>query len=262
MMKGSLALGSMLLCAATLHAQEKAEHAQPDQPNGQTVAQPAQSEQMRQMRAQLADWANLERYRAENARMAPPAPDEQRVVFLGDSITDFWGHTDPTDSFFPGKPYVNRGISGQTTPQMLVRFQPDVVQLHPAVVVILSGTNDIAGNTGPATPEMIEDNWMSMAAIAEQAGIKVVFASITPAFSYPWQPGVHPSDEIRKLNDWLGAYCKKSGYIYLDYYGAMADSDGAMRPGLSRDGVHPTKSGYSVMMPLAEHAIALALAGK
>jgi lysophospholipase L1-like esterase len=180
-------------------------------------------------------------------------------VFMGDSITDFWGRADPADSFFPGKPYVNRGISGQTTPQMLVRFQQDVVRLHPAVVVILAGTNDVAGNTGPSTPEMIEDNWMSMAAIASQAGIKVVFASITPAYSYPWRPGVQPVEKIRELNQWLRSYCDKSGYVYLDYYNPMADSIGAMLPGLSRDGVHPTKKGYALMEPLAERAIARAL---
>src|ERR1700719_1151707 len=146
------------------------------------------------------DWPDLGRYRAENEALAPPAPNVQRVVFFGDSITDAWGRSETTGVFFPGKPYVNRGISGQTTPQMLVRFQQDVVHLHPAAVVILAGTNDIAGNTGPETPEMIEDNFVSMAAIAKQSGIRLVIASILPAFAYPWKPGIQPADQIRALN--------------------------------------------------------------
>jgi lysophospholipase L1-like esterase len=204
------------------------------------------------------DWPNLARYGAENEALPPPAPDVQRVVFFGDSITDAWGRT--TGVFFPGKPYVNRGIGGQTTPQMLVRFQQDVVHLKPAAVVILAGTNDIAGNTGPTTQKMIEDNYTSMAEIAKQNGIKVVFASITPAFAYPWKPGVEPVERIRELNKWLQDFCSANGCVYLDYYGAMADAKGAMLPGLSSDGVHPTAKGYEVMAPLAEHAIAQALA--
>src|ERR1700761_4661328 len=136
------------------------------------------------------DWPNLSRYRAENESLAPPPAGEKRVVFFGDSITDGWGRS--VGEFFPGKPYVNRGISGQTTPQMLLRFQQDVVHLHPAAVVILAGTNDIAGNTGPSTQQMIEDNFTSMAAIARQHGIKVIFASITPAYAYPGKPKIKP----------------------------------------------------------------------
>jgi lysophospholipase L1-like esterase len=181
------------------------------------------------------------------------------VVFFGDSITDAWGRSPTTGEFFPGKPYVNRGISGQTTPQMLVRFQQDVVHLHPAAVVILAGTNDIAGNTGPSTQQMIEDNYTSMAEIAKQDGIKVVFASITPAFAYPWKPGIQPVERIRELNKWLQDFCSRNGCVYLDYYSSMADAQGAMLPGLSSDGVHPTAKGYAVMAPLAEHAIAQAL---
>jgi lysophospholipase L1-like esterase len=181
------------------------------------------------------DWPDLARYRAENAALPPAAPDAQRVVFL------------------------NRGISGQTTPQMLVRFQQDVVQLHPAAVVILAGTNDIAGNTGPSTQQMIEDNYTSMAEIAKQNGIKVVFASITPAFAYPWKPGIQPVERIRELNKWLQDFCSRNGCVYLDYYSSMVDANGAMLPGLSSDGVHPTAKGYSVMAPLAERAIAQAL---
>lgn len=215
-----------------------------------------QTKEVQQMEAKLSDWAQLDRYRTANAALAAPAPGVKRVVFYGDSITDNWDHV---VDFFPGKPYLNRGISGQTTPQMLVRFQQDVVHLHPAVVVILAGTNDIAGNTGPSTPEMIEDNFKSMAAIAKANGIKVVLASITPAAAYPWKPGVKPAEEIRALNAWLREFCSRDGDIYLDYYDSMADADGGMKPGLSFDGVHPTAKGYSIMAPLAEKAIAEAL---
>jgi lysophospholipase L1-like esterase len=205
------------------------------------------------------DWPDLARYGAENKALPPAGPEEERVVFFGDSITDAWGRSEQTGVFFPGKPYVNRGISGQTTPQMLVRFQQDVVHLSPAAVVILAGTNDIAGNTGPTTQQMIEDNYTSMANIAEQNDIKVVFASITPAYAYPWKPGIQPVERIRELNKWLQDFCSKNGYVYLDYYSAMADAKGAMLPGLSSDGVHPTAKGYAVMAPLAERAIAEAL---
>jgi lysophospholipase L1-like esterase len=215
--------------------------------------------QLQHMQTQLLDWPQLARYRADNSLLPPVAPGEQRVVFYGDSITDGWGRWVAAAPFFPGRPYVNRGISGQTTPQMLVRFQQDVVHLHPAAVVILAGTNDIAGNTGPSTPEMIEDNFSSMVAIAKKNGIKVVLASITPAYSYPWKPAIRPVDEIRALNQWLKEFCANDGDVYLDYYSAMADDKGAMLPGLASDGVHPTVKGYAVMGPLAERAIAQAL---
>ena len=211
------------------------------------------------MQAVLDDWANLARYRAANAALPVPAAGEQRVVFMGDSITDIWGRHPGTGQFFPGNPYINRGISGQTTPQMLVRFQQDVVHLRPAAVVILGGTNDVAGNTGPETPEMIEDSWTSMAEIARQSGIKVILASITPAAAYPWKPGIDPVAEIRSLNDWLRVFCATNGYIYLDYYSALATPQGAMLPGASFDGVHPTEKGFAIMAPLAEKAIAQAL---
>jgi lysophospholipase L1-like esterase len=205
------------------------------------------------------DWPYLLRYRAENEALPPVRSGEQRVVFLGDSITDNWGRSATTGVFFPGKPYLNRGISGQTTPQMLVRFEQDVVHLHPAAVVILAGTNDIAGNTGPTTNQMIEDNFAAMTAIAEQNDIKVVLASVTPAYAYPWKPEIKPVERIRDLNKWLQAFCSSNDYVYLDYYHAMADANGAMLPGLSSDGVHPTTQGYAVMAPLAESAIARAL---
>jgi lysophospholipase L1-like esterase len=224
----------------------------------QTSAPLPDARQIQHMEAQLMDWPDLERYRAENTALAPAAKNEHRVVFFGDSITDNWGRL--TGTFFPGKPYVNRGISGQTTPQMLIRFQQDVVQLHPAVVLLLGGTNDIAGNTGPSTPQMIEDNITSMFAIAKQNGIRFVLASITPAYAYPWRPSIQPVQEIRAVNDWSRRFCVSHGCVYLDYYSAMVDARGAMLPGLSSDGVHPTAQGYNVMGPLAERAIAQALA--
>lgn len=205
------------------------------------------------------DWPDLARYRDENAALPVPTPGEQRVIFMGDSITDGWGRWDGTGSFFPGKPYINRGISGQTTPQMLIRFQQDVVHLHPEAVVILAGTNDIAGNTGPSTPEMVEDNLSSMAEIAKANGIRVILASITPAYSYPWKPSVQPVPEIRAINTWIRSYCATHGDLYLDYYDSMSDGKGAMLPGFSSDGVHPLEKGYAVMSTLASSAIAQVL---
>ncbi len=249
-------LCATLLSAWQMLAQTADRPAAPVQAPASTQCQD-DAKQVVEMKAQLADWAQLDRYRAADATLPPPTSGEQRVVFYGDSITDFWGH--PTGVFFPGKPYVNRGISGQTTPQMLVRFQQDVVHLSPAVVVLQGGTNDIAGNTGPSTPEMIEDNFTSMADIAKQSGIKMVIASILPASGYFWSPAVHPVEETRTINAWLKNFCEKNGLVYLDYYDALADAQGAMRPGLSSDGVHPTAAGYEVMAPLAEKAITEAL---
>ena len=203
------------------------------------------------MQAQLADWAQLSRYTADNRTL--PKDATGRVVFYGDSITDAWGRS--RGSFFPGKPYVNRGISGQTTPQMLVRFRQDVIDLHPVAVVILAGTNDIAGNTGPETPEMIENNFKSMADLAKANGIRVIVSSILPVADYPWKPGLKPALKIQSLNNWLAGYCVTHGLTYLDYYTAMADENGGMKPGLSSDGVHPTAAGYAIMEPLAQAAI-------
>jgi lysophospholipase L1-like esterase len=211
------------------------------------------------MKAQLQDWPALSRYRKADQELAPPAAGVPRVVFMGDSITDIWGRMKGTGQFFPGKPYVNRGISGQTTPQMLVRFQQDVVDLHPAVVLILAGTNDIAGNTGPTTNNMIENNYRSMAEIAQANHIRVIFASITPAAAYPWRPGIDPVERIHEVNEWLQQYCKQNGFVYLDYYDALALPDGAMKPGISFDGVHPNAKGFAIMAPLAEKAISKAL---
>jgi lysophospholipase L1-like esterase len=218
--------------------------------------------QIARMKAQLADWPDLGRYRAENAALPPAAAGEQRVVFYGDSITDGWGRRAETGTFFPGKPYVNRGISGQTTPQMVVRFRQDVIDLHPAAVLILAGTNDVAGNTGPMTPEMTENNFRSMADLAHANGIKVILASITPAFDYPWRRGLEPAPKIRTLNAWLKDYCEQHGYTYLDYYTSLTDSEGGMKPGISFDGVHPNEKGYAIMAPLAQAAIDKTLSAK
>jgi lysophospholipase L1-like esterase len=203
------------------------------------------------------DWAELRRYRQANAELPPPAPGERRVVLMGNSITDVWARYFP--AMFPGKPYVGRGIGGQTTPQMLVRFRQDVIALKPAVVVILAGTNDIAGNTGPSTLEMIEDNLMSMTELAQANGIRVVLSSVLPVYDYPWRPGLEPAPKIVALNAWMKAYAARVGAVYLDYHTAMADERGGLRRELGDDGVHPNEAGYRVMAPLAEQAIAEAL---
>ncbi len=249
-----LVSGAWIITAVGSVAAQTAQTASPAKPPQ------AGSAEVEQMRSRLADWAQLGRYRAENAALPPhAAAGERRVVFYGDSITDAWGRRPQTGDFFPGKPYVNRGISGQTTPQMLVRFEQDVVRLRPAAVVILAGTNDVAGNTGPETPEMIEDNFRAMTAIAKANRIAVVLSSITPASAYPWKPGVQPAGAIRDLNAWLKDFCAKEHLVYLDYYTSLTDARGGMREGTSFDGVHPTAAGYSVMGPLAERAIAEAL---
>lgn len=207
-----------------------------------------------------SDGANLARYRADNAALGAPAAGTKRVVFMGNSITEGWAPR--FASMFPGKPYVGRGISGQTTPQMLVRFRQDVIGLKPAVVVILAGTNDIAGNTGPSTLEMIEDNLASMTEVAQANGIKVVLSSVLPVFDYPWKPGLQPAPKIVALNAWIKRYAASRGAVYLDYHSAMADERHGMRAGLADDGVHPNEAGYRIMATLAEQAIAAALKGR
>lgn len=206
----------------------------------------------------MTDFANLARFRDANAALAAPAAGENRVVFMGDSITQGW-HLDVS---FPGKPYVNRGISGQTSPQMLVRFRQDVIDRKPKVVIILAGTNDVAGNTGPMTPEQTESNVASMADLAAANGIRVVLCSILPAYDFPWHPGLEPAAKIVKLNEWIKAYAAEKGYPYVDYYAAMKDERGGLPAALSRDGVHPLPGGYAVMAPLAEAGIEKALSGK
>ncbi len=202
------------------------------------------------------DWPFLARYKEADLKMTAPAPGENRVVFMGDSITEGW-HLDDS---FPGKPYVNRGISGQTTPQMVVRFHQDVVNLKPKVVVILAATNDVAQNTGPMTPEMTMDNFRAMVEMARANGIKPVITSILPAGDFPWKRGMEPAPKIRALNDQLQAWCQSEGIVWVDYYSAMADAAGAMKQGLSVDGVHPNATGYAIMAPLAEAGIQKALA--
>jgi lysophospholipase L1-like esterase/catechol 2,3-dioxygenase-like lactoylglutathione lyase family enzyme len=203
------------------------------------------------------DWANLNRYKDDNAKMGAPAANENRVVFMGNSITDGWIQTVP--EFFAGKSYIDRGISGQTTPQMLIRFKPDVVALEPKVVVILAGTNDIAGNTGPSTLEMIEDNLSSMVQIAKENNITVVLSSVLPAYDYPWRPGLQPAEKIVTLNKWIKNYADENNCIYLDYFSSMVDDRKGLKTEYTKDGVHPNAEGYKVMGALAEKAIAKAL---
>lgn len=215
-------------------------------------------DEVRFMQQRLADWPQLQRYRAENAALPAPVGGAPRVVFYGDSITEGWGATG-SPGFFPGKGYLNRGISGQTTAQMLLRFQQDVIALHPAVVVILAGTNDIAGNTGPSTQGMIEDNLHAMVDLARAHGITVVLSSVLPVSEYPWQPGVQPAGKVKALNAALHAYARERKLVWLDYYAALANTKGGLDPALAADGVHPTAAGYARMAPLAQTAVERAL---
>jgi len=214
--------------------------------------------QLTRAQTKLNDWPALARYHDANVKVVPPAKNEARVVFMGDSITDSWDDQ-KYGGFFPGKPYIDRGISGQTTPQMLVRFRADVIALRPKVVVILAGTNDLAGDTGPMTLEAIEDNLVSMAELARANHIRVVLASVLPVFDYPWKKGLEPAPKIVALNAWIKNYASRVGAVYLDFHSAMADDRQGMRSEFTRDGVHPTEAGYRVMAPLAERAIAEAL---
>jgi lysophospholipase L1-like esterase len=208
------------------------------------------------------DYGQLARYREANEKLGAPAAGENRVVFFGDSITDIWH----LDQYFPGKPYINRGIGGQTTPQMLVRFRQDVVDLHPKVVVILAGTNDIAGNTGPISNSDIEANFASMAELARVHGIRVVYSSLLPVHNYTEKSkdffAQRPMSRILALNTWLKDYCAQNSVVYLDYFPHMVDEKGLLRKDLADDGLHPNDAGYKIMVPLAEEAIAKALANK
>ena len=199
----------------------------------------------------MVDFGGLEHFKEADAMLGAPKPGEDRVVFLGDSITEGW----KLDQSFPGKPYVNRGISGQTTPQILVRFRQDVIDLKPKVVVILAGTNDIAGNTGPMTLEQTEGNLASMAELARANGIRVVLCSLLPAVDYWWAKGRNPAPKIAAINAWLRNYAAKNGFVYVDYYSAMKDSHGGLPATLSKDGVHPLPAGYAIMAPLAQKGI-------
>jgi lysophospholipase L1-like esterase len=203
------------------------------------------------------DMWGFSRYTEANEKVGQPAPGEKRVVFMGNSITDGWSDARP--GFFKGKPYINRGISGQTTPQMLVRFSADVLNLKPAVVVILAGTNDIAENMGPSKLEWIENNILSMVQLAQANGIKVVLCSVLPVYDYPWKPGLQPAGKIVSLNKLLKADAEKYGLIWVDYFSPMADERNGLKAEYSGDGVHPNEAGYSVMEPLVSAAIEKAL---
>jgi lysophospholipase L1-like esterase len=207
----------------------------------------------------LSDFPWLARFKEADTQLGPPAAGENRVVFMGDSITEAWHFDGPAGSF-AGKPYINRGISGQTTPQMVLRFRQDVIDLKPKVVVILAGTNDIAGNTGPETLAEIEGYIASMAELAAANHIRVVLCSILPAFDYPWQRGLEPAPKIDTLNAWIKAYAAEKGFVYVDFHSAMKDDRDGLPPSLSRDGVHPLPAGYAIMAPLVEAGIAKALA--
>jgi len=204
------------------------------------------------------DWAWLARFKNSDSALSAPAPGENRVVFMGDSITQGWRIEGP-NGYFPGKPYINRGISGQTTPQMLVRFRQDVIDLKPKAVVILAGINDIAGNTGPETLEEIEGNLASMAELAAADHIRVVLCSVMPAFDFPWSPGMNPAPKVLALNAWMKSYAAEKGHVYVDYHSAMKDERDGLPAALSHDGVHPLAAGYAVMAPLVEAGIEKAL---
>lgn len=206
-----------------------------------------------QNNTRMDDFGNLTRYAEANKRLGPPAEGENRIVFMGNSITEFWGVID--SSFFKNKPYINRGISGQTSSQMLLRFRQDVINLHPAAVVILAGTNDIAENTGPITVKDIFGNIASMCEIARANKIKVVLSSVLPADDFDWHPGLNPAEKIVRLNRMIKDYCKEGGIIYIDYYSGMVNARKGLDKKYSDDGVHPTLAGYKVMEPLVEKAI-------
>jgi lysophospholipase L1-like esterase len=212
-----------------------------------------------QIAVYATDFGQLERYRDVNSSLRVSAVGENRVVFFGDSITDLW----KLEDYFPGKPYLNRGIGGQTTSQMLVRFRQDVIDLHPKVVVILAGTNDIAGNSGPMSLEAIEENYASFAELARAHNIRVIFSSILPVHNYSqkWLEffTTRPPETILALNRWLKEYCQANATIYLDYFSAMVDEKGLLKRDLAEDGLHPNQAGYRIMAPLAERAIAKAL---
>ncbi|MFC5863694.1 SGNH/GDSL hydrolase family protein [Acidicapsa dinghuensis] len=229
---------------------------------------PKEIEALQQYKAQtevmLKDWPNLKRFYEEDMALPQPGKDEKRVVFMGDSITQGWMNhgTDASPAnpgFFPGKPWIDRGISGQTTPQMLLRFRQDVIDLKPSAVVIFAGTNDVAGNTGDMTAEQTEANLASMAELARVHHIRVVLCSILPAYDFPWRPGREPAPKIVAINKWIKDYADSNGDVYVDFYSAMVDSRGGLPANLSHDGVHPNPAGYAIMNPLVEAGIAKAL---
>jgi lysophospholipase L1-like esterase len=265
----SWTLGAVMCAAACAGARAQGMYPQPNQstaaaPNATALEGMKAVENLDRWRETLIpmfmnDYGDLGRYRKADEELGNPKAGEQRVVFFGDSITEIWD----LNRSFPGKGYINRGISGQTTEQMLVRFRQDVVALHPAVVVILAGTNDIAGNTGPETLAQIEGDFETMAEVARANRIRVVLSSLTPENGtrpeWTTYTVLRPPEEIVELNEWLQRYCQANGLVYLDYYSAMADAQGRMKPELTRDGLHPSPAGFAVMAPLAEKAIRDAL---
>ncbi|MGC2638240.1 MAG: SGNH/GDSL hydrolase family protein [Acidobacteriaceae bacterium] len=258
-MRNALVFAAALLaCSASAFAQST-----PPNATAQDGYQSARSlELYREGHAEMLmnDFGQLARYRDADAALGLPVQGEPRVVFFGDSITDIW----KLDDSFPGKHYINRGIGGQTTPQMLVRFRQDVIDLHPAVVVILAGTNDIAGNTGDETLEQVEDDYASFAELSRANGIRVIFSSVTP-INYDNPAALRfflqrSPQKILALNNWLKKYCSVNGMVYLDYFSALVDDRGLLKPNLSEDGLHPNAAGFAVMAPLAQAAITRALA--
>tara|TARA_B100001765_G_scaffold137077_1_gene86602 strand:- start:624 stop:1229 length:606 start_codon:yes stop_codon:yes gene_type:complete len=195
----------------------------------------------------------LGKYRLDNANLALASSSENRIVFMGNSITEGWETLHP--EFFLGKPYINRGISGQTTPQMLLRFRADVINLNPELVIILAGTNDIAGNTGPSSIKMIAHNIISMAELAMINDIKIILCSVLPVYDYTWKPGLNPVGKISALNEIIRDYAQNNGITYLDYYSSMADDRKGLIEDFTYDGVHPNKLGYTIMGSLLETAI-------
>ena len=254
------------IAAAKAQAPPSAQGGAPNSARGDCAESPVLTERLAQADKILHDWPNVARYAEANAAVGAPARLELRVVFMGDSITDAWVSPE-YGGFFPGKPYIDRGISGQTTPQMLIRFRPDVIALHPKVVVILAGTNDIAGNTGPMTLGQIEGNLASMAELAKANKIHVVLASVLPVSNYGHDRQGNaldtrvnrPPEKILELNAWIKKYAAANGHTYLDYFSAMVDPHGMLQKDLSEDGLHPNAKGYALMSPLAEQAIRTAL---
>lgn len=209
---------------------------------------------------QMQDWPYLKKYEKKNANLPILESGQKRIVFMGDSITEFWSVLCP--EFFDGKPYINRGISGQTTPQILIRFRPDVIALKPTIVVLLAGANDIAGNTGHSTLEMILNNIISMAELAKANHIKLILCSLLPAYDFPWKTGSFPAEKIETFNAILKKYADENEILYLDYYSTMVDEQKGLKAAYADDGVHPNKAGYEVMAPLVEKAIAEVLSKK
>jgi lysophospholipase L1-like esterase len=202
------------------------------------------------------EWAYRSKYRDADTALGAPKAGEQRIVFMGDSITEAWERSDP--AFFTSNDYIDRGISGQTTAQMLVRFRQDVIALKPVAVVILGGTNDIAQNGGLTTLEAIEENLQSMVELAQANGIRVALASVLPAFDYPWRRGLEPAEKIFALNRWIAQFCADKHLVCIDYYSPMVDGNKGLKAELSQDGVHPNAAGYAIMEPLAKKALAVA----